>query len=1430
MAMESNVGLVTRMQVDESVVGTTEIDESLYSRQLYVLGHEAMKRMGASNVLINIALAGVKSLTLYDPTPTAIADLSSNFFLRPEDVGKPRDQVVAPLHIHNTVSLTENLSQFDKYQVVVLTNVPLNARLTIGDYCHQKGIYVVATETAGLFASVFCDFGDNFTVLDASGENPVNGIVADIDETGLVSALDETRHGLEDGDYVTFSEVQGMEGLNGCEPRKVTVKGPYTFSIGDVTSLGEYKGGGLYQQVKMPKFVSFKTISAAMKEPEFVISDYAKWDRPQQLHIGFQALHAFQETHGRLPRPMNDEDALIIINSAKEFAKAEGIEVEFDEKVLKELSYQATGDLNPIAAFFGGLVAQEVLKAVSGKFNPLQQFLYFDSLESLPTSNVRSEEQCKPLGSRYDGQIAVFGKDFQDKIANVKQFLVGAGAIGCEMLKNWAMIGLGTGPKGKITVTDNDSIEKSNLNRQFLFRPQNVGQMKSECAARAVEAMNPELVGHIVSLKDRVGSETEHIFNEEFWNDLDGVTNALDNVEARTYVDRRCVFFHKPLLESGTLGTKGNTQVVLPKITESYSSSQDPPEQSFPMCTLRSFPNKIEHTIAWARELFESSFVKPAETANLYLTQTNYLNTTLKQAGNEKPTLEMLVDYLKNERALTFEDCVQWARMLFEKQYNNAIQQLLFNFPKDSVSSTGTPFWSGPKRAPDPLKFDVNNPTHFTFIEAATNLHAFNYSINVKGKTKQDYVDALENMIVPDFSPDSKVKIQADDKDPDPNAAIGGAFDDETEVQNLINELPDPKSLAGFKLTPVEFEKDDDTNYHIDFITAASNLRADNYKIEPADRHKTKFIAGKIIPAIATTTALVTGLVILELYKIIDGKTDIEQYKNGFINLALPFFGFSEPIASPKVEYTGPNGKVTLDKIWDRFEVNNITLQELIDDFTSRGLEVSMVSSGVSLLFASFFPAAKRNERLPLKLSDLVELVTKKPIPEHLTELIFEVVVEDQDGEDVEVPYIKAKIRSGISAITKGMHILFPSFSFSQRRSSSMNIRSSPRLLLTFEKRFITTTTTLPLFTRVNPPVSFQIYSPPRYFTTNLSQSKMETDNVDNKITNWVKPNDPTGEFKRQQSSFRHFISRSPGAQFPPEAGRYHLYISYACPWANRTLIARKLKGLEDIISFSAVHWHMGEKGWRFPTEEDNDAKGENVVPAPVEQHRGFTHLRQVYFKEDEGYSGRFTVPVLFDKKLGKIVNNESSEILRMLGSEFDDVIEEKYRQVNLYPEDLRSQIDSTNEWHYDLINNGVYKSGFATTQEAYEKNVTALFSALDRAEKHLATNSGPYWFGDRLTEVDIRLFVTIIRFDPVYVQHFKCNIRDIRSGYPHIHKWMRNLYWDHDAFKDTTNFLHIKRHYTRSHTQINPYSITPVGPVPDILGLEEEVAAVKGV
>ena len=917
---------------------------------------------------------------MFDPEPAVISDLSSQFFLHPNDVGKPRAAVTVPrvaelnaytpVSEHPGKSLTEDLSQLRRYQVIVLTGISLKDQLTISEYCHQNGIFIVIADIFGLFGSIFTDFGKDFAIADPTGETPVSGIVADIDSDGLVSALDETRHGLEDGDFVTFTEVQGMEALNNAEPRKITVKGPYTFSIGDVSNLGQYNRGGLYQQVKMPKIINFQPLSGQLKMPELLMSDFAKFDRPQQLHLGFQALHEFaSRNNGILPRPYSDKDASEVFKYAQALAGDGGDRVELDETLLRELSYQAQGDLAPMAAFFGGLAAQEVLKSVSGKFHPIVQWLYFDSLESLPSSVKRSEELCKPLGSRYDGQIAVLGREFQEKLANTNEFLVGAGAIGCEMLKNWAMIGLATGPKGKISVADMDQIEKSNLNRQFLFRPKDVGKLKSECAAEAVQAMNPDLKGKFVILPDRVGAETEHIFNENFWEDLDGVTNALDNVDARQYVDRRCVFFRKPLLDSGTLGTKGNTQVILPSLTESYSSSQDPPEQSFPQCTLRSFPNKIDHTIAWAKEKFHEFFVGPPETVNLYITQPNYIEETLKQAGNEIPTLEAIRDYLVTDKPHNFDDCIVWARRQFESKYNNDIQQLLYNFPRDCTTSSGAPFWSGPKRAPDPLRFDASNPTHMSFIVAAAHLHAFNYGIKEGSSvTEKHYLKVMDNMIIPEFTPSASVKIQADDNEPDPNAQPGrSTFDDNGTLEQIVSQLPPSQTLEGSKLEPVEFEKDDDTNHHIDFITAASNLRAQNYAIAEADRHKTKFIAGKIIPAIATTTALVTGLVILELYKIVDGKDDIEQYKNGFVNLALPFFGFSEPIASPKGKYMGSSGEVTIDKLWDRFEVEDVSLQKFLDDFKKKGLDIMMLSSGVSLLYASFYPASKLKDRLGLK-------------------------------------------------------------------------------------------------------------------------------------------------------------------------------------------------------------------------------------------------------------------------------------------------------------------------------------------------------------------------------------------------------------------------------------------------------------------------------
>ncbi len=303
----------------------------------------------------------------------------------------------------------------------------------------------------------------------------------------------------------------------------------------------------------------------------------------------------------------------------------------------------------------------------------------------------------------------------------------------------------------------------------------------------------------------------------------------------------------------------------------------------------------------------------------------------------------------------------------------------------------------------------------------------------------------------------------------------------------------------------------------------------------------------------------------------------------------------------------------------------------------------------------------------------------------------------------------------------------------------------------------------------------------------------------------WYDTKKHGGRFKRWESPFRHWVtadgSAGPSGEggFEAEPGRYHLYVSLACPWAHRALIMRKFKGLEDKIGVSVVHWLMADQGWQFKD-------GPGVVPDPI---HGVDYMHQLYTHVAPDYSGRVTVPVLFDKKRDTIVSNESAEIIRMLNSAFDEV---GAAPGDYYPQALREEIDAVNARIYDTVNNGVYKSGFATSQDAYEEAVHPLFETLDWLEDRLATRR--YLMGDRLTEADIRLFTTLVRFDPVYHGHFKCNIRRI-VDYPNLWAYTRDLYQT-PGVAETCDFQHIKRHYYESHDHVNPSGVVPVGPAID--------------
>ncbi|KAM9133046.1 ubiquitin-like modifier-activating enzyme 7 isoform 2-T3 [Pangshura tecta] len=994
-----------------------EIDEGLYSRQLYVLGHEAMRRLAKTAVLVsgmkglgveiakNIILAGVKSVTVHDPGNTQWSDLSSQFFLSERDVGQNRavasQQHLAELNSYVPVTAyTGELSEsfLAAFQVVVLSNSPLEEQLRISDICHACGIRFILADTKGLAGQLFCDFGENFVVDETSEADPVCAYVQHISQgtPGVVTCRDRQGHGhgFADGDFVTFSDVGGMSQLNGCKPLAIHVLDEFTLEIGDTSSFAPYQRGGVITQVKVPQLHSYESLRASLAKPKIKAMD----DRGCSLHLAFRALHTFTAEMGRLPRPRVQADAERLLELARGLTTHQEL---LDEGLVRTFAHVSAGELSPMAALLGGLAAQEVLKAASGKFLPLAQWLYFDALECLPEQGTMllTEESCAPRGSRYDGQIAVFGADFQERLGRQKYFVVGAGAIGCELLKNFAMIGLAAGEGGSITVTDMDTIERSNLSRQLLFRLRD--KLKSETAAAAVRRMNPTT--RVTAQPHHVGPDTETLYGDDFFMALDGVTNALDSMQARAYVDSLCIRYLKPLLDSGTEGTKGHVQVVVPHLTQPFGSPLDLTESAVPLCTLRHFPSTIEHTLQWARDEFDGLFKVPAENVNKFLEDPAFLEVqrTTQDLEGVRSSLQ--------EKPHSWQDCVRWARQRWESLYHHTILNLLHAFPPGQETSPGVPFWAGPKRCPQPLEFDCNNSTHMEYIMAAASLFAQMHRLQVP-RDRAAARETLRAMAMPPFQLEVAVRIPVTEEEMEemPTGV------DEEQLAALRQELAEHRQAllergcgSTHLMEPIHFEKDDDSNGHVDFIMAASNLRAANYGIAPADWHKSKRVAGRIVPAIATTTAAVAGLACLELYKLVWGHQDLDSYCNSFLQLAEPLLTRFHPL-SPLATYK--YGQETWS-CWHRVEVPGIgahgeelTLQELLDQLQGvHSLPVRTVLCGVTILYASFWAKQKREAQLACRLTQLVGGLPGAVWPPRRI-LVLDLVCEDQQDDDVLPP------------------------------------------------------------------------------------------------------------------------------------------------------------------------------------------------------------------------------------------------------------------------------------------------------------------------------------------------------------------------------------------------------------------------------------------
>lgn len=871
----------------------------------------------------NLALQGAGGITLVDSEPTQMKDLGCNFFLFAEDAQKgisravacaPRLQELNPIcEINVAETLTDEV--ITAHSAIVITQFRTIAELTrINELCREKNVSFFYAFNGGVSSTIFVDHGPNHTVHDPDGERPLQKLIVGVtpleDECLIRYETPEGQVpvGIDSGTY-EVTEVEGVDGINDqLYPVTHSWKDPVkTIRIPkNINALPKYITGGLLTQKKMPKKVPMTSFAEKVKSPGFpgdglVMTDLLGFTELQQ-HVAFVAVHQFAGANDRMPGLYNEADAASVVSLAKDFVSEVDIELDLDESLLNRTSALCSVELQPLGAFIGGVLAQEVVKC-TGKFTPIPGFMHFSCPDALPDELPGAGEASSPRGSRNDEVAAVYGWPFVEKIGDLNYFMVGCGALGCEFMKNFALNGIFCGPKGKLTVTDADRIELSNLSRQFLFREHNVGQPKSKAAGAMATVMNENF--KVESMEHFVGPKSEDIFNDSFWLRLDGVCNALDNMEARLYVDSACVKYEKSLLESGTMGTSGNVDTIAPFKTRTYAEGGAAAEGGgVPMCTLRNFPHLTDHCIEWARDQFELLFVKLGKSAQNYLENPSVFEEKVRDMSKSEPGVAFfdcrcLTSLLRAAKNPTIGAAAQLAFDLFHYLFRDRILDLQAAFPRDARMTDENkndigPFWSEKKRYPSVVAFNAEDDSHVDYMISCTCLFAAMLGlVSPKEEGDDEWCAEFRSRdwlvgVVSSLSPPEYIQA------PVSGAGLEGPDNSEAQMDAIIDRLFDDlrgeaTGLHLPSLEPADFEKDDDYNFHISFITSACNLRCDNYTIKRTDFQACKVIAGKIIAAIATTTAAVCGLVILELFKLVlDLPTD--KLMNRQIGLATNAF------------------------------------------------------------------------------------------------------------------------------------------------------------------------------------------------------------------------------------------------------------------------------------------------------------------------------------------------------------------------------------------------------------------------------------------------------------------------------------------------------------------------------------------------------------
>ncbi len=858
---------------------------------------------------------------------------------------------------------------------------------------------------------------------------------------GKVVTVTTSGSGLAKGDVASFRGIGGATALNDGPARKVVAsrwvnpedteqpsEWALDFSLADAEGDGPgwtFSSGGFLERQVQPAVVRHASLATRAAEDldrqPLAVGQGGEPGLNAAMHAAFAGVEAWRSAHGGALPPVRNATA---VTACVDFARAAAPgfpDAALLERVARRVAALAAVELPALAAFFGGVVAQEAIKATRVG-TPLNQWLFWEAAAVLspggdpgaplggapqqPTADFEPE----PAGSRYDGVIAILGRPLQERVKNARVFLVGAGALGCEFLKNFALMGVGTGETGEVTVTDMDVIEVSNLSRQFLFLDGDVGKFKSVAAAAAARSMNPDL--KVTAFNTQVGPATETVFDDPFWKGLSTAVMALDNVEARLYVDGQCIHYGKPLLESATEGLKFSTLPVLPRATATYSDRARQggggggEDAGIPLCTLKTFPYLPDHCVAWGLDKFTSAFNHEVAAAAKFVANPAawQAENAKSPAASRRAAAEAAASFLAAAVEASFEAFVGLACDRFHAHFYTGIRQLLHTLPPDAKDDKGMPVWSGSRRLPSPLPLDASNDLHLGFVTHAAALFAAAAGVEVSGGFPVERVKAAVAAIAPRLPAFAErvavIKAGEDDEREE------GQQDDEPAAVAAEAHLEKLRASLRTALTPAAFEKDIDANHHVDFVAAASNLRALNYRIPTLERHEMHAKAGKIIPAVATATCAATGAACVELYKILGGADPAALRKVDSANLEdggrFALFPPEEPtlVRSTVETRAYPEGFSR----WDKLEVNqggarDLTWAELSSHFEGLGLCLSGLVYHGALCFSE--PADPRST-LTVKAALMALIERRRGTPEALPPLVegrgwvrLDAIVED---------------------------------------------------------------------------------------------------------------------------------------------------------------------------------------------------------------------------------------------------------------------------------------------------------------------------------------------------------------------------------------------------------------------------------------------------